>query len=179
MKDSNINEKFLELLDPLRDKLYMYARALEKSTEDAEDLVSDTILTCLENFSEIQDYSKFKSYIFKIVRNKFKRKSRKNIFWAKYDESRANEIPSNGIQTDLPTDIAFLYNALDQLPDKQKEALVLFEISGFSMSEIRDFQGGSISAIKSRIKRGREKLSELLTDSKDNKITQTSKIYTL
>ena len=62
-------------------------------------------------------------------------------------------------------DIQVLYAALDKLPVKQKEAVVLFEISGFSLEEIKNIQGGTLSGAKSRVKRGREKLAILLNDN--------------
>lgn len=57
-----------------------------------------------------------------------------------------------------------LYNALDQLPLKQKEAIVLFEISGLSLAEIQQIQGDSLSAVKSRIARARESLKKILEE---------------
>ena len=166
----NIKEKqnkFLDLLESVNDKLFMYALALEKSREDAEDLVSDTVLTCYEHFEKIENYSGFKGYVFKVARSKFRQKYRRKWLFGKYDEVKANSIISYDFQPDLPIEIEILYKALNTLPDKQKEAVVLFEISGFSMEEIRKIQGGTLSAVKSRVKRGREKLTEILV-LKDN-----------
>ncbi len=155
-------DKFLELLNEINDKLYMYARALENNCEDAEDLVNDTILACYERFESLRDYSGFKGYAFKVARSIYRQKYRRSWLWGNYDERKANNIISNDFAPDLPIDIEILYNALNTLPEKQKEALVLFEISGFSIIEIKNIQGGTISAVKSRIKRGREKLKEIL-----------------
>lgn len=162
MNEQEKQEIFLKLLEPVSDKLYMYARALEKNQEDAEDLISDTILTCYEYFVQLRDYEGFKGYLFKIARSKYRRKMRRAWLFGKYDEAKANEIPSNEIQPDLPLDIELLYKALGQLPKKQNEAVVLFEISGFSLKEIKEIQGGTLSSVKSRIKRGREKLAQIL-----------------
>lgn len=155
--------KFLELLEPINDKLYMYAKALEKNTDDAKDLVADTILACWENFDKINDFKLFKSYVFQVARNKFRRKKRRVSIFGFYDEIKAMNIPNNDSSPDLPTDVAILYEALNELPEKQKEALVLFEISGFSIEEIKKIQGGSISGVKSRLTRGRLALKEKLT----------------
>jgi RNA polymerase sigma-70 factor (ECF subfamily) len=57
-----------------------------------------------------------------------------------------------------------LDRALARLPEKQREAVILFEISGFSLAEIREIQGGSLSGVKSRIVRGRDNLANLLRD---------------
>jgi RNA polymerase sigma-70 factor (ECF subfamily) len=59
--------------------------------------------------------------------------------------------------------VHFLHVALAQLVDEQREAIILFEISGFSIKEIVEIQASSESAVKQRLKRGREKLVEILT----------------
>lgn len=162
MSNEEKNRIFLELLDPLRDQLYMYSLALEKNLSDAEDLVSESILTCYEYFESIRDHSSFKAYLFKIARTKYRRKKQKSFLFIPWNEEKAENIKSSEIRPDLPLDIEILYKALDKLPQKKKEAVVLFEISGFSIEEIKDLQGGTISGVKSRLKRGRENLALIL-----------------
>ncbi len=162
MSNKEKQEKFLSLLEEFNDSLFMYARALESSVEDAEDLLSDTILAAYEKFDTIIDYTGFKGYIFKTARSIFRQKYHRSWLFGKFDEYKSENMTSNDFKPDLPVDIQILYNALDTLPEKQKEAVVLFEISGFSLIEIKELQGGTLSAVKSRVKRGREKLTEIL-----------------
>jgi len=61
-------------------------------------------------------------------------------------------------------DITLLYTVLNKLPSMQKEALILYELQGFSLKEIRELQGGSISSVKMRLVRGRTLLKKLLRD---------------
>lgn len=96
------------------------------------------------------------------------------MFFGKYDQKTAETVPNNGAPPDLPLEIEILYNALDKLPSKQKEAIVLFEISGFSQLEICKIQRCTLSAVKSRIKRGKEKLVQILVTYES---TKTSLIY--
>ena len=149
-------------MEEIRDGLYMYARALETTQEDAEDLVSDTVLACYEKFENIRDYAGFKGYVFKTARSIFRQKYRRSWLFGKFDDLKSQNLTSNDFPADLPLEIGILYNALDKLPEKQKEAVILFEISGFSIKEISDIQGGTISGVKSRIKRAKEKLTEIL-----------------
>jgi RNA polymerase sigma-70 factor (ECF subfamily) len=63
-----------------------------------------------------------------------------------------------------------LYKALAMLPIEQREALILFEIVGFSVKEIAGFQQKTEEAIRQQLSRGRKKLLSLLsanTYSKD------------
>ena len=59
-------------------------------------------------------------------------------------------------------DREWLYKALSRLPEQQREAILLFEISGFSIKEIAVLQESSESAIKQRLSRGRQQLLEQL-----------------
>lgn len=140
----------------------MYARALAKNREDAEDLVSDTILACYEKFDYLKDLAGFKGYVFKTIRSLHRQKHRRSWLFGFFDESKSDDIVSLEPAPDMPYDIGILYKALENLSAMQKEAVVLFEISGFSIKEIMKIQGGTESGVKSRIKRGKEKLRSLM-----------------
>ena len=155
-------EIFLKLLSEVNDSLFMYARALVKNNKDAEDLVQDSIIATYENFESLRNYSCFKGYIFKVARSKYIQKHRRSWLFGKYEADSANSLISNDFTPDLPLEIETLYNALNKLPENQKESLVLFEISGFSIEEICEIQSSSLPAVKSRLKRAREKLSMIL-----------------
>lgn len=82
-----------------------------------------------------------------------------------YDEKAAELLPDPGALPDTNHDVTLLNELLSKLPDKQREAIVLFELSGFSIEEIRDLQGGSLSGVKMRLSRGRDQLRLWLEDS--------------
>lgn len=67
-----------------------------------------------------------------------------------------------------------IHIALSKLKEKEKIALLLFEIGGFSLEEIRIIQNEqSPSAIKSRLSRAREKLRKVINALDDNKFKDT------
>jgi RNA polymerase sigma-70 factor (ECF subfamily) len=155
-------ERFLELLLPIRNRLAHFARAMTRNREEADDLVSDTILAALERFDQVRGPEAFLSYLFTIaVRIHKRRRWRARLFGA-YNEERAAAIAYDGTSPDATADVAMLRQALARLPERQREAVVLFEISDLSLEEIRQIQGGSLSGVKSRVVRGRERLAELL-----------------
>ncbi len=150
------------LLEPCLAKLSRYCHAMTKDVENGRDLLSDAILLAYENFEKLRATEAFTSYIFTTARRLYYRSARRKKLWGVFP-SGAEEIaderePSPEVRLDLEA----LDRALSQLPEKQREAVVLFEISGLSLAEIREIQGGSLSGVKSRIVRGREKLAELL-----------------
>ncbi len=171
------NEKqiaFLELFKPVEQNLYRYARAMADSYEEAKDLSADTVLSAYEGFESLKHKEAFLSYLFTIASRIAKKKRWRKKFFGVYNEVEALQMPDNSQNADRNIDIELLYKAMGQLPAKQKEALVLFEISGFSLKEIQEMQGGSLSAVKSRISRGREKLTQLLQENKDPNLTSSN-----
>src|SRR5690606_10299330 len=67
---------------------------------------------------------------------------------------------------ELLTDYIIVSKAISNLPDQQKEALMLFEVSGFSIAEICDIQNAGESAVKQRLRRARNSIKELMEDSR-------------
>ena len=66
-----------------------------------------------------------------------------------------------------------LYQALSRLPLAVREAIVLYEIEGFSQEEICNIQGGTLSGVKSRINRGRESLKKIIEAAETVKISNS------
>jgi RNA polymerase sigma-70 factor, ECF subfamily len=167
-------EEFLRLLLPLRDRLAHYARAVSRTREEADDLVSDAILAALEGFERLRNREVFASYLFRIASRLQKRRRWRRKLFGEYDEERAHAIGSNGPSPESAAEVVMLHRALAALPDAQREAVVLFEISDLSLEEIREIQGGSLSAVKSRISRGRQQLARLLGVTEDERETATA-----
>jgi predicted DNA-binding protein YlxM (UPF0122 family) len=63
----------------------------------------------------------------------------------------------------MTEDRMLLSQALSLISDKERAALLLFEIAGFSIEEIADIQNEkNLSTIKSRLSRTRQKLKDII-----------------
>lgn len=60
-----------------------------------------------------------------------------------------------------------LNKALGVLTAKERAAILLFEIAGFSIEEIVTIQKERISAVKSRLSRARKKLKKQITEQEN------------
>lgn len=167
MNTKEKQDKFMAIVEPIKSKLFMYALALEKNRDDAKDLVGEALLACYEVFDKIEDYSLFGSYVFKTLRNKYLRKKRRRMLFGIFDEVQVARIPSQEPSPELPLDIEMLYAALAKLPSTQREAVVLYEINGFSQKEIAEIQGCTVSAVKSKVKRGKEHLQRIIIEKEN------------
>jgi len=60
------SEDFIELLKPIYNDALNYCNALARNQADAKDLLQDGLLKALENFVNLKDEKKFKSWLFTI-----------------------------------------------------------------------------------------------------------------
>jgi RNA polymerase sigma-70 factor (ECF subfamily) len=155
-------ERFMGLFHPLHGKLSRFARGMTGSHEEARDLVHDTALVAFEQFGSIRDQKAFLCYLFTVATRIYRKRQRRMRWFGSYNEERARGLHDSGTTPEASADVALLYEALKRLPAAQRESVVLFEISGLSLQEIRQIQGGSLSGVKSRVTRGRRRLAEIL-----------------
>jgi RNA polymerase sigma-70 factor, ECF subfamily len=159
---NNINEDFIKLYDPIHTKFYGFCRAISGNIDDAEDLLQDSILNVIEGFQDIRDKSSFKSYLYSVARNLHKMKLRRYKFKAEFNEDEIKGIFDSANDQISLVDFKIIYEKILSLPEKISETLILFYISDLSIEEINKIQGGSLSGVKQRLKRGREKLIKQL-----------------
>lgn len=165
------HEQFLRLFLPLRHPLHRFACALTRSPEEALDLTGDTILAALESYDHSRPEESFRSYLFTIAVRIHRRGRKRRERMQRLDDAAAENARSSARSPEVEADIRALGEALTQLPLRQQEAVVLFELSDMSLEEIRKIQGGSLSGVKSRIARGRRRLAELLGAHEETKKT--------
>jgi len=165
-KDSSVDkdkkEDFMKYYEPIHDQLYRFCRAIAGNVQDAEDLMQDTILNVLDGFHRIDNLSAFKAFAFSVASNLQKMKHRRSKFSTNFNEEEINQIVDSGQNLEYYADFNIVYEKLLSLPSRTSETLILYHISDLSVEDIRDIQGGSISAVKSRLQRGRAKVLSLL-----------------
>lgn len=155
----------MELYTPLHAGFLKYCRGLTGNRDDALDLVGESILIAFGNLEKLRNQDSFKSYLYGIARRLRLHYYRKIRFQGVFDEHLAEMLIDQSSLPDSDLDAKVIYGLLDRLPPKQREAFVLFEISGFSLKEIRELQGGTLSGVSKRLQRGRDQLRHWLEPS--------------
>ena len=154
------------------------------------------MLKALENFDKLGEEEKFRNWLFTIITNTYISYYRKKMFLKilSIDEfGDTDKMPDIFPRTQITDIYDDIYIALSGLKKKEKIALLLFEIGGFSVEEIKSIQKEkSSSAIKSRLSRAREKLKTTIKmletgnprklvlnfKTKDDLLKETEKIIT-
>jgi RNA polymerase sigma-70 factor (ECF subfamily) len=162
MKPQNEKQqRFMALFEPAQPRLQRFVLAMTRDAERAKDIIGETILIAFQRFETLRHEEAFLSFLFTIATRVARRHAGARNTTA-LDTAEVERLFDPATPADVAVDIARLHNALQQLPEQQREAVLLFEIAGFSTAEVRDIQGGSLVAVRVRISRGRKRLATLL-----------------
>lgn len=158
-------DQFLHFYEPVHDQFERFCRARVYGFMDYRDLMNETLLKAFEKLEELNNQDAFFSFLCGISVRILSNQNRK-IQESSYSSGSKYHVDANA-KTELDAELYFLYEALSRLKSDQRECIVLFEIAGFSIKEIAEMQNAGESAIKQRLKRGREKLAGIMTYESD------------
>lgn len=125
-------------------------------------------MTAFERFDDLRDVASFRPWLFKIINRTFHMAVRRS-FWKRFvpidQASDVPRMPEVYHRPERSEDKLLLLNALARLSTKERTALLLFEVGGFSIEEIVSIQEErSLSTIKMRLSRARKKLRQYIED---------------
>ena len=170
-KGNQQQQKFLQLYEPVHDPFERFCRARVFGKMEYQDLMNDTLLIAFQKMDTLKSEEAFLSFLIgisvRILANNHKKKKEEA-----YPQELIFDVLDVNSKTERDVEIFLLHKALSTLPEAQRECIILFEISGFSIKEIVALQKISESAVKQRLKRGREKLTAILTFDSSNKIEE-------
>src|SRR5215831_14457015 len=118
----------------------------------------------LKLYEPIHDKNKLLFFMMAVAGNIMKTNWRKNKYRSPFNEDALINLEAKVNDPETALDVHYLYKALSQLHPKEKEAVLLFEVSGFSIKEISEVQQSHEGAVKTRLSRARQKLREMLSE---------------
>lgn len=139
-----------------------YCSALAYGKMDAQDLVQDVLLSAFQKFETIEKKDELLHYLVRAARYRAISVWRMQKRNADVCEKQLIRLKERGASAETLVDARIVYDALHQLPSAQREALILFEVSGLSMAEIAEIQSCTEGAVKTSVSRGRAKVRALL-----------------
>ncbi|MBK6759541.1 MAG: RNA polymerase sigma factor [Ignavibacteria bacterium] len=158
-------QRFLSLLEPLRSRLWRYVRlSVSGSEEDVRDVIQDTILEAWESFDRLRSDEAVVSWLFTIARRCAIRSSANRSRIVVLSPDQIPDLPTSTAGPDQQADYALLIDVLRKLSPVIRESIILADVLDMKLEDIAATQGVSLSAIKSRVTRGREQLKRILSE---------------
>lgn len=154
-------DDFIHLVETEQASLRRFLLALCLGNRDeADDIAQETLVKAYISSAGYNEEGKFVAWIFKIAYNTFldHRKSARSFVPL---EKINTELSSN--RTDSKYEYEDLYKALDTLSEKERTAILLYYIKGYSIREISQIVDCKEDAVKKQLSRGREQLKQKLS----------------
>jgi RNA polymerase sigma-70 factor (ECF subfamily) len=152
--------EIIELLPRLR----RFARALAGNVSDADDLVQVAVERALAKSGQLHEGAPLAGWMFGILRNAWideaRARARRQRVFVPQELGEQVADPSSAQAQFLP-----VQQAMERLPDEQREVIGLVLIEGLSYREAAAIIGAPVGTITSRLARGREALQNMLGGS--------------
>ena len=157
-------EHYALLVRRHQDSLYRQARSLDLEEDTAADMVQDALVKAYERLSTCRDPARFRVWVGRILRNRcldhLKSAPRQRDLPLSPELPDGEETPDRDFERGAVGEA--LRSALATLPPDQREAFLLKHAEGRSYEEIAEITGTSVSALKMRVHRARDRLQEAL-----------------
>ncbi|HMP98803.1 MAG TPA: RNA polymerase sigma factor [Cyclobacteriaceae bacterium] len=151
---------------PSKQKLYRFACRLLGSDEEAKDLVQEVFIKVWDRRHEMDEVVNTEAWCMRVIRNmaydKLRQKQRRpsNPLDATFDLEI--ETPDPHKHMELSDNIKRVGQLIAALPEKQKTAIHLRDVEGYSYNEISDIMGIDLNQVKTNLFRARNVIKEKL-----------------
>lgn len=160
---------FDEIILPHLDAAHNLARWLVRSGDDAEDVVQEAYLRAFRYFGTFRG-GNARAWLLRIVRTtafRWLHKNRAQQLTTEFNEEEHGE----GRDAVTPetlllqrADTRLLEQAMDHLPTRYREVLILRELEGLSYKEIAEVVGVPMGTVMSTLSRARERFRQAASD---------------
>lgn len=172
-RDLNALKTFIE---QYQNCVYNTAISLVKDPADAEELAQDVIITVWNSISDFKEESSLKTWVYRItvtksldlIRGRKRKKRFASLTSLTNDNNEVKYHPVDwvhpGVLEENKEKAAYLFRAMDQLPENQKIAFTLSKIEQLSQKEIAQVMEISEGAVESLLQRAKQNLRKYLED---------------
>jgi len=158
LSDADFKRELAAVIPHLR----AFGRSLSGNRDVADDLVQETLLKAWAARSRFQAGTNMRAWTFIILRNHYLSQMRRSRFRGDWDDLAADRLLAAPAGQDKHVELSDMQRALLQLPQPQREALILVGAGGFAYEEAAEICGVAVGTIKSRVARGRAALEQIL-----------------
>ena len=157
---------FEKLMDQYGESLIRLAYTYVRNHQVAEDIVQDVFLKAFEKLDKFRGESNYKTYLYRITINRsydyFRSWSYKNTLLTDKITKIVKQEKSAELLVITKDETSMLGEKILSLPVKYREVIILYYYSDYGIDEIAFILGISPNTIKTRLRRGREKLKDYL-----------------
>lgn len=155
-----INIQAERLLDEYGNSILRLAYSYLKNMSDSEDVLQETLIQFIKAMPLFETASHEKAWLLRVTINICKNK-------IQYNKIRSTDELSENLMADEKEDLAFVWEAVKELPFKYREVIHLFYHEGYATAQIAEMLSKNETTVRSLLHRGRSKLKEVLKEVYD------------
>ncbi len=171
---------FKKLVDDYQVMVYNTALGIVQNEDDADDITQEVFIQVFRSVSSFKGDSKFSTWLYRITigkaldhEKKKKRKKRfgfvQSLFGGNEEvDMQLAEFDHPGVRLEKKERANELFNALKQIPDKQRTAFTLHKLEGQSYQEVAEIMNTTLYAVESLMGRAKANLRKELKKYYDN-----------
>lgn len=159
----SINAEAEHYLDTYGNAILRLAYSYLHNMADAEEVLQDTLVQFIHTAPVFENEPHAKSWLMQVAANLSKNRIRSNRIRRAEDLDELQETLAGQESEDL----SFVWEAVKSLPEKYREVIHLFYQEGYATGEIARILQRKESTVRSDLKRGRERLKEILQEVYD------------
>ena len=148
-------DAFVDLMEKHKTGLYKVAKSYLSSEEDVADVMQETVLSVYEHIQELKSVSYFKTWMTRILINHCKDLLRQQKRYLV-----AGQLPEN--TQEAPESDREFYRLVGELPEDYRAVFLLYYGEGFHTREIARILDMNENTVKSKLRRGRDRLKQVL-----------------
>lgn len=144
-----------------RSQLLVFIQQRVGDRDLAEDVLHDVFVKIVGRQECLREPAKITAWLYQVTRNAIIDRVRST----RPHEELPRDIAANDEEPTAETKLAgFLRPMIDALPQMYRDAVTLSDLDGVPLKQIAEREGVTVSAVKSRVQRGRRMLETLLHD---------------
>ena len=164
-------DTFAELYTDVYRELYKTALYRLGVPEDAENVVSETVLDAYAGLDKLRDESAFRAWIFKILSNKINRMLREYVTRREHEaflsEDAIDTLPTAGNVIQTAEDKTLVQQAFTVLSEEEREIVTMSVFGELDSREIADSMKLNRNTVRSKYSRALTKMRDFLNGGGD------------
>lgn len=152
------NSAFSELYDRHSPRVFAYCRRFLGNKEEAQDVLQETFIRLYKSSNSNREMTNVPAFILTIARNlcvNIQKKKKPLVSYEDYMFVRDENHDDNEL-------LDLIKMAMETLPEEYKEVFILREYEGLSYQDIAEITDTSLTNVKVRIYRAKQKIKDIL-----------------
>lgn len=160
LRSAQVNQQAGRLMESYGNSVLRLAYSYLHNMSDAEDVLQDTLIQFLRIQPQFETTEHEKAWFLRVAINISKNK-------ITYNKIRKTDELSETLAVAETEDLAFVWDAVKQLPARYSEVVHLYYHEGYSTAQIASLLSKNNATVRSLLKRARMKLKDVLKEVYD------------